>query len=379
VVVKMNIGNVLKAGRMTVEQPSARASTLPPDFYRSPEIFDLEVQKVFRRNWHSVGHMAEIPNAGDFFRFDLAGEPLLIVRGKDGVVRALSAVCRHRWMLLAEGSGNSGTISCPYHKWTYALDGSLMAAPLMQEAEELDRKACSLPDFACEVWQGVIFVNLDGNARPLAESLKPLAKEFAPWKMDEMEIVGRVEFDQGFNWKVLVDNFMEAYHHFAVHPETFELNYPGENTAVDEAIGPFAALRIPHRDNARSDPLFQPLAGIPEQAKRSFSVFNVFPAHIFAVLADTLVYYRLEIKAVDEFKLTVYLLAHPKSLDVPDVEVLKDFLREATTAVHLEDIVVCEGVQRGLASGTGGPARLSHLEAAIHQHQLWLLGQLAAE
>ena len=207
---EMKMEDVLKAGRAAVEQPLARASTLPPEFYRSPEIFDLEIKKVFRRNWYSVGHIAEIPNAGDFFRFDLAGEPLLIVRGKDGVVRALSAVCRHRWMLLAEGAGNAGTLSCPYHKWTYALDGSLMAAPLMQEADELDRDVCSLPNFACEVWQGVIFVNLDGNAEPLARSLEPLIKEFAPWKTDGMEIVGRVEFEQAFNWKVLIDNFMEA-------------------------------------------------------------------------------------------------------------------------------------------------------------------------
>lgn len=303
--------DVFKVGRAAVDQPLERASTLPPEFYRSPEIFALEVKRVFRRNWHSVGHIAEIPNAGDFFRFDLAGEPLLIVRGKDGIVRALSAVCRHRWMLLAEGSGNSGTISCPYHKWTYALDGSLMAAPLMQEAEALDHDACSLPNFACEVWQGVIFVNLDGNAEPLERSLKPLAMEFAPWKMDEMEIVGRVEFEQAFNWKVLVDNFMEAYHHFSIHPETFEREYPGEDATVDVVAGPFATLRIPHRDNDLVQSLFPPLPDVPDKARRSFSVFNVFPAHIFAVLADTVAYYRLEVRSVDDFKLTIYLLAHP--------------------------------------------------------------------
>lgn len=374
----MDIENVVKSARETVCQPLARASTLPPDFYRSPELFDLETKQVFRRNWHSVGHVAEIPNAGDFFRFDLAGEPLLIVRGKDGAVRALSAVCRHRWMLLAEGSGNSGTISCPYHKWTYALDGSLMAAPLMQEADELDRDACALPNFACEIWQGVIFVNLDSNAKSLAVSLEPLAREFAPWKMDEMEIVGRVEFEQAFNWKLLADNFMEAYHHFSIHPETIEPDYPGEETTVDASSGPFSAVRMPHRDGTPSQPLFSPLPEIPDKARRIFSVFNVFPAHIFAVLADAVVYYRLEIKAVDDFKLTIYLLAHPDSLEVPDVEVLKDFLREATRAVHIEDIAACEGVQRGMRSGTAGPARLSHLEAAIHQHQTWFLEQFAA-
>src|SRR5690606_33194072 len=132
---------------------------------------------------------------------DVAGEPLLIVRGKDGAVRALSAVCRHRWMLLGNGAESSGTIACPYHKWTYALDGSLMAAPLMDKAEGFSREDCALPSFACEIWNGFIFVNLSGDAEPLAQSLAPLAAEFAPWKMDEMEIAGRIEFDQPYNWK----------------------------------------------------------------------------------------------------------------------------------------------------------------------------------
>ena len=372
-----NIEEALPAGRASVLKPLAEASTLPPEFYTSPEIFAAEMERVIRRNWYSVGHVAEIPNPGDYFRFDLAGEPLVIVRGRDGVVRALSAVCRHRWMTVVEGAGNTGTFSCPYHKWTYALDGSLMAAPLMDEAADFDRKNCSLPNFGCEVWQGIIFVNLDGKAAPLEPQLQPLAQELAPWKMDEMEIIGRVEFDQAFNWKTLVDNFMEAYHHFAIHPETFERDYPGADTTIDPAAGPYAVLRIPHKGDELSATLFPPLDGIPDKARRGFSVFNVFPAHIFAVLADSLIYYRMEIRSVEEFRLTAYLLVHPKSLDVPDVEVLKDLFRQATFAVHTEDIAACEGATKGLKSRTAGPARLSHLEAAIHQHQIWLLDQLA--
>ncbi|MAU59484.1 MAG: hypothetical protein CMI62_02005 [Parvibaculum sp.] len=371
------LADLMEEGRRAVLRPLAQASTLPPAFYTSPEIFEAERERVFRRNWVSVGRASEIPNAGDRFRIDVAGEPLLIVRGKDGEVRALSAVCRHRWMLLGIGAESSATISCPYHKWTYALDGSLMAAPLMEQAEGFERGNCSLPSFGCEIWNGFIFVNLSGDAEPLARSLAPLAEEFAPWKMGEMEIVGRIEFDQPYNWKVLVDNFMEAYHHFAIHPETFEPNYPAAISWPEETNAPWAALRMPHKGNELADPLFKPLKGIPDRARRGFSVFNVYPSMLLAVLSDSVIWYRMEIDGVGHFKLTVYLLAHPASLDVPDAETLKTFLREGTSAVHMEDIVACEGVQMGLMSGSARAGRLSHLEGAIHEHQKWLLAELA--
>lgn len=371
-----SLEKLMEEGRRAVLRPLPEASTLPPAFYTSPEIFEAERTRVFRRNWVSVGRASEIPKAGDRFRIDVAGEPLLIVRGRDGEVRALSAVCRHRWMLLGEGAESSATISCPYHKWTYALDGSLMAAPLMEKAEGFDRAECALPSFPCEVWNGFIFVNLSGDAAPLDGQLQPLAAEFEPWKMDEMEIVGRIELDQTYNWKVLTDNFMEAYHHFAIHPETFEPDYPAAISYCDPAEGPYAVLRMPHKDNGLSHPLFKPLDGIPEFARRGFSVFNIYPSMLMAVLSDSVIWYRMEIAGIDRFKLTVYLLAHPASTDVPDAETLKHFLREATFAVHMEDLPACEGVQRGLQSGVARAGRLSHLEGAIHAHQKWLVGEL---
>lgn len=372
-----SLDKLMEEGRRAVLRPLVEASTLPPAFYTSGDVFEAERTRVFRRNWVSVGRASEIPEPGDRFRIDVAGEPLLILRGRDGEVRALSAVCRHRWMLLGGGAESSGTIACPYHKWTYALDGSLMAAPLMDKAEGFDRADCALPSFPCEVWNGFLFVNLSGDAAPLSQALAPLAEEFAPWKMDEMEVVGRIEFDQPYNWKVLVDNFMESYHHFAIHPETFEPNYPAAISRPEVTNAPWAALRMPHKGNEVSDTLFKPLDGIPDRARRGFSVFNVYPSMLLAVLADSVIWYRLEIESAERFRLTVYLLAHPASLDVPDAEDLKAFFREATFAVHMEDIAACEGVQKGLMSGTARAGRLSHLEGAIHEHQKWLLAALS--
>ncbi|GAK45733.1 Rieske (2Fe-2S) domain-containing protein [Tepidicaulis marinus] len=372
----MNMQDLLARGRKAVPPRLAAASSLPPGFYTSKDVHALEVERVFRRHWQAVGHVSEVPEPGSYFRFDLAGEPLLIVRGADGTVRALSAVCRHRWMLLKEDAGKAASFSCPYHKWTYALDGKLIGAPLMEGAEGFAKENCALPSFACEIWNGLIFVNLDGTAPPLREQVAPLSLELAPWRMEEMELVGRLDFGQAYNWKVLVDNFMEAYHHFAIHPETFETHYPAAITYVDDAQGPFAALRIPHKGNEQAETLFTPLPGIPDKARRSFSVFNVYPSCLFAVLADAVIFYRLKIETEAFFQLSIYLLVHPRSLDVEEAEARKEIFLEATRAVHHEDIIACEGVQKGLASGSASPGRLSHLEAAIHQHQRWLLSEL---
>ncbi|MDX5365030.1 MAG: hypothetical protein LPK88_01330, partial [Alphaproteobacteria bacterium] len=114
----------------------------------------------------------------------------------------------------------------------------------------------------------------------------------------------------------------------------------------------------------------------PDRARRGFSVFNIYPSMLIAVLSDSVVWYRMEIAGVDRFKLTVYLLAHPASTDVPDAETLKHFLREGTFAVHMEDLPACEGVQKGLKSRVARAGRLSHLEGAIHAHQNWLLAEM---
>src|SRR5690554_6021438 len=170
--------------------------------------------------------------------------------------------------------------------------------------------------------------------------------------MKEIEIIGRIEFDQAYNWKVLVDNFMEAYHHLAIHPQTFEPTYPAAISFHEPSQAPYAVLRMPRKDNAPGQPLLTPLDGLPEHAHRGFSVFNIYPSMLLAVLADSVVHYRMEIAGVDRFKLTIHLLAHPSSLNVPDVNTLKQLLQEGTFAVHMEDLPACEGVQRGLMSGS---------------------------
>ena len=142
--------------------PADRPMGMPGTFYTSQEQFDYEARTVLRSGWHCLGREDEIPEMGDFFTAQLLNEPLLVVRGEEGIVRVMANVCRHRGMPLAEGKGNTKRFVCSYHAWTYGHDGALLRAPRMQHAG-FDAKGCKLPEHKVQLWNGFIYVTLDPN------------------------------------------------------------------------------------------------------------------------------------------------------------------------------------------------------------------------
>ena len=196
---------------------------LPPEAYTSEAMAKLERQTVFASGWIVVGHVSELKNAGDYLTFDLAGHPVLVARGRDGEVRAFSNVCAHRSAVIASGSGNTSVFSCPYHAWSYDLTGKLMGAPHMDRAALGD---IGLKRLGLEIWQGLVFVNLDENAEPLAPALADLEPRIAPLELDKHEVILREDLSFACNWKVLVENFCESYHVFRVHKATLEDTTP---------------------------------------------------------------------------------------------------------------------------------------------------------
>jgi phenylpropionate dioxygenase-like ring-hydroxylating dioxygenase large terminal subunit len=145
------------------------AQSLPPVLYTSPEFYTFEKEAIFAHDWLCVGRVDQVPEPGDWYAFTIVDEPLIVVRGKDGVVRVLSAVCRHRGMVVAEaGGGNCTKFTCPYHHWSYGLDGRLLGAPAMERAVDFDKGDYALPSLPVEIWQGFIFTSFDPAAAPLA-------------------------------------------------------------------------------------------------------------------------------------------------------------------------------------------------------------------
>ena len=353
-----------------VRNPLEDAWTLPPDAYTSPEIFARERETLFSHGWLCVGREEQFPQTGDFRCIDLPAQPIVVVRGHDDEIRAFSRVCLHRAMPVAEGCGNATRFVCPYHNWTYELTGQLRSAPMMEDARGFDAKQCQLPALAVERWQGFVFVNVDTDAEPLAPQLAELSQVIANYEFDEMVVVDTIEFDSPWNWKILVENFMEAYHHIGTHKTTFQPVYPARMSSIDDNGGePWVLLRMPAKpEHAEEASVFPKLE---DDQKNQLLAICVFPTLLFAASSTGAAWYQLEPTAHDQMTLKIHAMttrAAAEALDDAGRAALMAMLR----TVHEEDIEANRGPWLGLNGAMTTQGRLSGYEKSIWQlNQLW--------
>jgi phenylpropionate dioxygenase-like ring-hydroxylating dioxygenase large terminal subunit len=182
--------------------------SIPWSWYADPEVLRREQERIFRRTWQYVGHAGSVENVGDRFAAWAGEVPVLVVQDEEGP-RAFLNVCRHRGSLLVEGQGSGKSVQCPYHAWTYGLDGSLRAAPRSEREPDFDKEGISLVPLRLEAWGPLLFVNPDEDAPPLAETLGPLP-ELLP--LDGFVFHSRDEFEVAANWKIACENYLECYH-----------------------------------------------------------------------------------------------------------------------------------------------------------------------
>ncbi|MFQ5494582.1 MAG: aromatic ring-hydroxylating dioxygenase subunit alpha [Phycisphaerae bacterium] len=197
-----------------VDLPLARASTIPSAFYTDPRIHSLERRHVFGRTWQWAGRIDQVSEAGHYLTLDIAGEPILVVRGRDGVLRGFFNVCRHHAAAVAaEPQGCAGVLRCPYHGWTYALDGSLKGTPEFDGVAGFDAADSGLISVRVDTWEGFVFVCLDAAAPGLSESLGELASRVAPLDLAGLRFAERRTYDLACNWKVFIDNYLDGGYH----------------------------------------------------------------------------------------------------------------------------------------------------------------------
>ena len=220
------------------------ARSLPLDAYTSQDLFTAEIERVFRNEWICVGRAEQIDQIGDWFSADIAGEPIVVTRNEDGRVVALSAVCRHRYMTVAEGSGNSRRLVCPYHRWTYALDGALVGTPLMDTPKSADGTSCKLPTFPVETWLGFVFVSLAATPEPLAPQLTGAADTLAPYEMSTWRTL--IAFDETWpgNWKLALETALEGYHLDGLHAGMIADMLGSKGSHFVEATNRWSCFRI---------------------------------------------------------------------------------------------------------------------------------------
>src|SRR5436190_3658101 len=203
-------------------------------WYSAEDVLRLERERIFARSWQYAGRAEEVAAPGSFLAADAGGIPILVARDREGTLRAFLNVCRHRGTTLAEGAGRRETIQCPYHAWTYDLDGSLRSAPRLDElsSDELDETELSLAPAAVDTWGPFLFVNPDARADPLADTLGELPSQLDP---AGLQFHSRERFELEANWKVAIENFLECYHCPTAHPAfAAEVDVRPEHYVLDE-------------------------------------------------------------------------------------------------------------------------------------------------
>jgi phenylpropionate dioxygenase-like ring-hydroxylating dioxygenase large terminal subunit len=385
--------------------PLARARTLPAAAYTSPEFYEWEAARLLRGGWQCLAHVSQLPRAGDFLNVDLLGEPLIVVRGKDEAIRVLSRVCPHRAMDImppgfgyeghgpAEakpsepGCGHTRIFLCPYHAWTFELDGRLKACPEMQQADGFARDEVGLRVFRSGVWQGFVFVNLDGAAPPLDDGLGEMAADIAAFRPEELRLVVAREWDCPFNWKALVENFMESYHHLGIHHRTLQPMMPARDTWTERERARYVRAHLPYRPSVReafeafaergdfsSDP--PPFPGLGPDQRSEWGLFLIHPTFLLATAPDRVIWYRLQPEGPDRLRLLTTALVAPEVAARDNFPALRDRIAGQLTAFHLEDMQVCTAVQRGLRAGGWQAGRLSHLEMPIWLFHRYLASRI---
>ena len=194
--------------------------TLPWSWYTDPAVLQLERERIFRRSWQYVGHTGEVAEPGSFVSTRVGDVPVVVVRDEDGALRAFLNVCRHRGSIVCTGSGRRATLQCPYHAWTYGLDGRLLAAPRSDREGGVDTDDLGLVQLQLETWGPLVFVNPDREASPLADFLDGLPELVADagLELDALRFLQRSESELACNWKISVENFLECYHCPTAHP-----------------------------------------------------------------------------------------------------------------------------------------------------------------
>jgi glycine betaine catabolism A len=237
--------------RPTVASYFEGARTMPREFYTSADILAEESEKIFARQWHCVGRASAIPRPGDFVLRDVAGESLIVVRGRDGELRALFNVCRHRGTRLCrEASGQfSETIQCPYHAWTYTTDGRLLGAPHMQESPGFSKADHALHAAALAQWEGFVFVNIGDDPEPFERWFAPMLRRLERFNLPTLTVGHRVRYEVKANWKLVFQNYSECLHCPMIHPELSTV-LPYTSGANDLTEGPFLGgymeIKAPH-------------------------------------------------------------------------------------------------------------------------------------
>ena len=359
-------------------RPLLEAETLHPSCYTSPEFFDKEVETIFRKTWTFVGRADRIPNPGDYFTTNLAGVELAIVRGDDGVVRALVNSCRHRGAKVVEGEGNSKALKCPYHGWLYRLDGALAGAAGMESAKRFDKKDFPLLQVKTEFWAGFIFINFDPNSESLKDFLGNIDESFKSYRMDDMVCTKTYEYEVPCNWKIYVENAMEAFHVPHVHRASInrQRGSVSNDRTFDSTEGNWVVMHKEHEGSRAvlvGDQGFPRIEGLTGKASRGTFYPLMYPSTMLGCTIDCMWFLEIHPLAANRIRLIVGQCFPKAVTQRPDFESIAANYYKRWDMTTREDIEISEIQQQGVSTPFSRAGRLSEHEPLVHAIDNWVI------
>ena len=338
--------------------------TLPRSAYLSEAHYAREADRIFHREWFAIGRQEAVPAPGDYLHVEVAGESVIIVRSRSGALGAFYNVCRHRGSRLVmedvapgeagPGGRFKGSIRCPYHAWTYGLEGHLRNAPFLTESDGLRREQLSLYPVAVETWGGFVFVNLTPweltSERSLSARLAGAVERTRNYPLGDLRVGSRISYDVDANWKTIVENYNECYHCGSVHPELCEL-VPAFKQAGGRALDWDAG--VPHRDGATTFTFSgttnrEPFPGLSEEERVRHKAELIYPNLMVSLAADHVVAFMLWPLGAGHTRIDCDFLFHPDEMAKPgfDPADAVDFW----DLVNRQDWQICASVQKGMSS-----------------------------
>lgn len=356
------------------------AESLPPACYVDPDFFAFEKETMFFREWLCVGRESWVKQPGEYFTVTHVGEPLIITRTREGEIAAMSAVCQHRGMLVAEDCGRVNTLICPYHHWVYSLTGKLVAAPAMEKTQNFDMEKFNLPRLRVETWQGFIFVNFWEDAPALGPQLAPLNEVVANYDLPNLD-GPRPDAPTRFNWnwKVMFENNNDGYHANRLHQGLHD-HIPSSLASFPELPAESAGY---YRINGTTIPdaafnptlkaLFPTFPKLTEKEHSQVLFVNVPPTLSLVMNTDSVLYLTIFAESADYHSMGIGTLVKPETLKDSWFDKLMNVSGETVADIVAQDQHVDEMVQIGLKSKFAPRGRYSWQEGAQRQLNLWLV------
>ena len=348
--------------RANVARPFERAHSMPKSLYTSPEFLALEQRHIFARDWLCAGRADSLAQPGDYLTLEITGEPVVVLRDQTGALKAMSNVCRHRMSTLLQGRGQVRVLTCPYHGWTYNLDGTLRGAPAMTRNAAFCKDDIRLPAVRVENWLGWIMVTLNPDATSPHDQLAEVAALVGHLDMGTYVETFRETFEWDTNWKVLAENFMESYHLPVCHSATI-----GGASRLDEMHCPEGADAFNHHWILKNDTVPLALAHpanttLTGDQRRTTWLLAIYPALLITLTPGYFWYLSLTPDGPGHVKVLYGGGMSANWMDDPEAPAHLAAVKALLDKVNLEDKGCTERVYRGLLADLSAPGPLSHLE-----------------